>query len=148
MDDSADVFGKLSRIFETHSPTRGGETTVMSGYMDGDLDEDALVERVFGDQKSRTSSPDRLSRPTTTTTRNAIPTPFEVWREKNKLSIASAEKNKPTKKLSGQQWDKLVDKMHHSNKIKQKYNYYHSNPKKQKQQHQNNDKRPERESCS
>ena len=54
-------------------------------------------------------------------TRGGKPTPFDVWKARNKAINASPDAKKTTKKLSSSQWDKLADSLHQTNRVKQRY---------------------------
>lgn len=115
---SDDVFAKLCRVIDTNDFT----SKPTSNHFSNDIDDleiyDLLAEgNETAKQKSNTASfpqqgglhPD-MSRTSGTQSR---PTPFDVWKKKQKK-----DNTKATPKLNGQQWDKLVDKMHQSSRIK------------------------------
>ena len=51
------------------------------------------------------------------------PTPFELWKQRNTSTKAKQPKVKETPKLTSSQWDKLVNKMSQTNRVKQRYQY-------------------------
>lgn len=132
------MFGKLSRIFETH------------GFADDDAALDDILEDfdpslVYASESPRSSplrnSTSQLGQSARSNPYSDRPSPYEVWHEKNKdkfikkkpVSFDLYIKNNVSRelthcistlqvaKLNGQQWDNLVDKMHQSNRVKQRY---------------------------
>jgi len=120
----AEIFGKLSRIFETHAFSRDNN--------DDDEDLEGLLEDFdqapsfsylssMGGEKAITASPSKSLRGGTGSeifSPNERPKPYEVWQKKHSRKLENQEA-KPTPKLTGEQWDRLVDKMHQSNRTKQ-----------------------------
>jgi len=116
----AEVFGKLSRIFETHG--FAADDSALDEILE-DFDPSAdlhrpesPLQRSISPQKN--TSPKKSNVTATSRDRNVDqrPTPYQVWHEKNKGNFF---KKKPPAKLNGQQWDRLVEKMHQSNRVKQ-----------------------------
>eukprot|EP01038_Epipyxis_sp_PR26KG_P004688 gene4688-6584_t len=101
---SSDVFGKLSRIFETHVFTK--DTEGLSGFIDEFEDEYRDEIPISPNRNSAKKKGDSST--------NDKKTPFEAWKSRQKVVVY-----KQPPKLTGEQWDKLVDKMHQSNRTKQ-----------------------------
>jgi hypothetical protein len=119
-----DVFTKLSRILETNNfsddnSPRGSPERTQSPISPKKYQIQTPITP--GKSPSRTTqnpanqSMNNTFGGSTTPGREDRPSPYEVWKTKQQ----STDRIKDTMKLSGQQWDKLVDKMHQINRTKE-----------------------------
>lgn len=102
----ADVFGKLSRIFETHN--FDNDDSGFDEILD-DFDPDSSLQLCTATTGKSTKRKIGLSD-------TERPSPYEVWKKKNEKNYSPT---KGSKTLNSQQWDRLVEKMHKSNRSKQ-----------------------------
>eukprot|EP01039_Chlorochromonas_danica_P001877 gene1878-2054_t len=123
----ADVFGKLSRIFETHA--QGGDEGDLEDFLE-DF-EPANSRYDFEDQNisfspgmsnklnSSSLSPRKLMFSQSQQSRMERPSPYEIWEDKRQREWEKTKQLRPIPKLSSEQWDRLVSKMHQNNRVKQ-----------------------------
>jgi hypothetical protein len=122
----ADVFGKLSRIFEIHAY---GEEEDLD-----DLLEDFEPNAAYGQggpyspaNNYAAGSPMRPKKLTfrqqsrTKLNGSVRPTPYEVWEYAREQELEKTKQLRPIPKLNSDQWDRLVSKMHQSSRAKQRY---------------------------
>lgn len=111
MANDIDVFTKLSRVLETSTfrddSTVNGQDTVFNKQM---FTPSAGYESLRANNVQNTTANTAHG-----STPNKLRTPYDTWKSKHK----DLESTKEVIKLSGAQWDKLVDKMHQNNRQKQ-----------------------------
>lgn len=111
-----DVFAKLSRILETHTlKSEDGESAQsMEDVLHKiSLEAGTRIEDMIGDATGKKKKKERAAE----SGYYERPTPYEVWEAKQSEKFSTAEKQ--TKVLSEQQWDRLVEHLHRTNKMKE-----------------------------
>jgi hypothetical protein len=111
-----DIFAKLSRILETHTVGDGDAEDADVLQLLQRIEKDGSKEDKMGGTGNGKSNRTKIQTQDYAASVGDRPSPYDVWESKQAGIFQFENKEKP--KLSEQQWDRLVNNLHSTNKLK------------------------------